>query len=47
MRNSDIIRRIVTIAAIFGCAALVPGLAPTVAAGSPQTVVLASNTPWG
>ncbi|MER5623415.1 hypothetical protein [Streptosporangium sp. NPDC002544] len=45
--SSNALRSIVAAAAILGCLGLTAVLPAVAAGGSPETVVLASNTPWG
>ncbi|WP_326641312.1 hypothetical protein OG884_01420 [Streptosporangium sp. NBC_01755] len=44
--SSNALRSIVA-AAILGCLGLTAVLPAVAAGGSPETMVLASNTPWG
>lgn len=45
--SSNVLRFIVAATAALGCLGLGAVLPSVAAGGSPETVVLASNTPWG
>lgn len=45
--SSNALRSIAAAAAIFGCLGFGAVLPSVAAGGTPETVVLASNTPWG